>query len=91
MQTWGDKFVQPGKTVRFFVTLNPWLQHLSEHYLDDLVTEGSVPPEYDAGAVMMSADGRVQAMIGSIDWSHRQFNQAVKLLFRPGRPPNCRF
>ena len=78
VQTWGDKFVQPGETVRFFVTLNPWLQHLSERYLDDLVTEGSIPPEYDAGAVMMSAGGRVQAMIGSIDWSRRQFNQAVK-------------
>lgn len=84
VQTWGDKFVQPGETVRFFVTLAPWLQHLSERHLDDLVTEGSIAPQYDAGAVMMSPGGRVQAMVGSIDWSRRQFNHAVKASVQAG-------
>jgi penicillin-binding protein 1A len=78
VQTWGAKYVQPGETVRFFVTLNPRLQHLAEKHLSDLIKDGFVPPEYDAGAVMMAPNGRVQAMIGSVDWSQRQFNNAVK-------------
>lgn len=84
VQTWGEKYVQPGETVRFFVTLNPRLQHLAEKHLSDLVEDGSVPPEYDAGAVMMAPNGRVQAMIGSADWSQRQFNNAVKASVQAG-------
>jgi penicillin-binding protein 1A len=76
--------VQPGETVRFFVTLDPRVQHASERHLADLVSEGSVPPRYEAGAVMMDGDGRVQAMIGAVDWSQRQFNAAVKAEVQPG-------
>ncbi|MFC4172846.1 transglycosylase domain-containing protein [Microvirga sp. GCM10011540] len=78
VETWGDKYVQPGETVRFFVTLNPRVQHMAEQHLNQLAKEGAVPPTYDAGAVMMAPNGRVQAMVGSVDWSRRQFNNAVK-------------
>jgi penicillin-binding protein 1A len=84
VQTWGEKYVQPGETVRFFVTLNPRFQHLAEKHLSDLVKDGSIPPEYDAGAVMMAPNGRVQAMLGSADWSQRQFNNAVKASVQAG-------
>jgi penicillin-binding protein 1A len=78
VETWGDKYVQPGETVRFFVTLNPRLQNMAEQQLSGLAREGTVPPQYDASAVMMAPNGRVQAMVGSVDWSQRQFNNAVK-------------
>ena len=84
VQTWGEKYVQPGETMRFFVTLNPRFQHLAEKHLRDLVEDGSVPPEYDAGAVMMAPNGRVQAMVGSANWSQRQFNNAVKASVQAG-------
>ena len=84
VQTWGEKYMQPGETVRFFVTLNPRFQHLAEKHLGDLVEDGSVPPEYDAGAVMMAPNGRVHAMVGSADWSQRQFNNAVKASVQAG-------
>jgi penicillin-binding protein 1A len=57
---------------------------LAEKHLGDLVEDGSVPPEYDAGAVMMAPNGRVQAMVGSADWSQRQFNNAVKASVQAG-------
>jgi len=78
VQSWGEKYVQPGETVRFFVTLNPRFQHLAERHLSDLRREGAIPPHYDVGAVMMAPNGRVQAMVGSLDWTRRQFNNAVK-------------
>ena len=78
VQTWGERYVRPGETVRFFVTLNPRLQHLAERHLADLRRSGAVPAAYDAGAVMMAPNGRVEAMVGSVDWSKRQFNNAVK-------------
>ncbi|HZH50798.1 MAG TPA: transglycosylase domain-containing protein [Microvirga sp.] len=84
VETWGDKYVQPGETVRFFVTLNPRIQHMAEHHLSRLVKEGSVPSTYDAGAVMLAPNGRVQAMVGSVDWSQRQFNNAVKASVQAG-------
>ncbi|WP_262271087.1 transglycosylase domain-containing protein [Microvirga yunnanensis] len=84
VETWGDRYVQPGETVRFFVTLNPRIQHLAEHQLSRLVKDGAVPPAYDAGAVMMAPNGRVQAMVGSVDWSQRQFNNAVKARVQTG-------
>jgi penicillin-binding protein 1A len=84
VQNWADKIVQPGETVRFFVTLDPRAQHLSERHLSDLASEGSVPSGYEASLVMMRGDGRVEAMIGSIDWSKRQFNAAVKAEVQPG-------
>jgi penicillin-binding protein 1A len=84
VETWGDKYVQPGETVRFFVTLNPRIQHLAEEQLSRLVKERAVPPQYDAGAVMMAPNGRVQAMIGSVNWSQRQFNNAVKARVQAG-------
>ncbi len=84
VETWGDKYVQPGETVRFFVTLNPRVQHLAEHHLGRLVEEGAVPPQYDAGAVMMAPNGRVQAMVGSVNWSRRQFNNVVKARVQAG-------
>jgi penicillin-binding protein 1A len=83
-QTWGAKYVAEGETVRFFVTLDPRFQHLLERHLSDLVTEGSIPPQYDAAAVMMNGGGRVQAMVGGIDWSRNQFNNAVKATVQPG-------
>jgi penicillin-binding protein 1A len=78
VQTWGDRYVEPGETVRFFVTLNPRLQHMAERHLGDLQRSGAIPRAYDVGAVMMAPNGRVQAMVGSVDWSKRQFNNAVK-------------
>ena len=69
VQTWGDKFVQPGETVRFFVTLAPWLQHLSERHLDDLVTEGSIAPRirrrrrHDEPGRPRSSDGRFDRLV----------------------------
>lgn len=84
VETWADKYVQPGETVRFFVTLNPRVQHIAEQQLSRLVKEGAVPLQYDAGAVMMAPNGRVQAMIGSVNWSQRQFNNAVKARVQAG-------
>jgi len=84
VQSWGEAYVQPGETIRFFVTLDAGFQNLAEQHLRDLVAEGSVPPQYDVGAVMMAPNGRVQAMVGSIDWSQRQFNNAVKAKVQPG-------
>ena len=49
----------------------------------------AVPPD-DAGAVMMAPNGRVQAMVGSVDWAQRQFNNAVKARVRPARRRSCR-
>jgi penicillin-binding protein 1A len=69
VQTWASKFVKEGETVRFFVTLEPRFQRIAEKQLATLVTSGAVPPEYEAGAVMMTGDGRVRAMIGAVDWS----------------------
>ncbi|RDI61884.1 transglycosylase domain-containing protein [Microvirga subterranea] len=84
VQSWGADYVRPGETVRFFVTLNPRLQSFAERHLADLRKEGAVPPEYDAGAVMMAPNGRVEAMVGSVDWSTRQFNNAVKASVQAG-------
>jgi penicillin-binding protein 1A len=84
VQNWGETYVRPGETVRFFVTLNPRLQHFAERHLSDLRRTGSVPPQYDVGAVMMAPTGRVQAMVGSVDWSMRQFNNAVKASVQAG-------
>ncbi len=78
VQTWGARFVKEGETIRFFVTIEPRYQRLAERHLADLVSEGSVPAEYEAAAVMMTGDGRVRAMIGAIDWARSQFNSAVK-------------
>jgi penicillin-binding protein 1A len=84
VETWADKYVQPGETVRFFVTLNPRVQHIAEQQLSRLVKDGAVPSQYDAGAVMMAPNGRVQAMVGSVNWSQRQFNNAVKASVQAG-------
>jgi penicillin-binding protein 1A len=84
VETWGDKYVQPGETVRFFVTFDPRVQHMAEQQLSRLVKEGAIPPQYDAGAVMMAPNGRVQAMVGSVNWSQRQFNNAVKARVQAG-------
>jgi penicillin-binding protein 1A len=84
VQTWGADYVRPGETMRFFVTLNPRLQSFAEHHLAELRRDGVVPAEYDAGAVMMAPNGRVEAMIGSADWSTRQFNNAVKASVQAG-------
>ena len=84
VETWGDKYVQPGETVRFFVTLNPRIQQIAEQQLSRLVKEGAVPLQYDAGAVMMAPNGRVQAMVGSVNWSQRQFNNAVRARVQAG-------
>jgi penicillin-binding protein 1A len=84
VQTWGEKYLQPGETIRFFVTLNPRFQHFAEQHLNRLVKEGAVPAQYDAGAVMMAPNGRVQAMVGSVNWSERQFNNAVKANVQAG-------
>ena len=83
-QTWAPDHVKEGETVRFFVTLDPRQQRLAERHLAELVAGGAVPAEYEAGAVMMTGDGRVRAMIGSTDWSKRQFNTAVKSQVQPG-------
>jgi penicillin-binding protein 1A len=84
VQTWGDQYVKEGETIRFFATIEPRFQRLAERHLADMVDKGAVPAEYEAGAVMMLGDGRVQAMIGSVDWSKRQFNTAVKAQVQPG-------
>jgi penicillin-binding protein 1A len=84
VDTWGSRYVQPGETVRFFVTLNPRVQHFAEHHLSRLIKEGAVPTQYDAGAVMMAPNGRVQAMVGSVNWAQRQFNNAVKARVQVG-------
>jgi penicillin-binding protein 1A len=60
------------------------LQRIAEKNLKALVGTGALPPEYEAGAVMMTGDGRVRAMIGGVDWSQRQFNNAVKAKVQPG-------
>ena len=84
VQTWASKFVKEGETIRFFVTLEPRFQRIAEKQLATLVASGAVPPEYEAGAVMMTGDGRVRAMIGAVDWSQRQFNTAVKATVQAG-------
>src|SRR3954463_8174921 len=84
VQRWGPQFVKEGETIRFFVTLEPRFQRLVERHLAELVSEGAVPAEYEAGAVMMTGVGRVRAMIGAVDWSQRQFNAAVKSNVQPG-------
>ncbi|GJE41210.1 transglycosylase domain-containing protein [Methylobacterium soli] len=84
VQTWAPRFVKEGETVRVFVTLEPRFQRLAEKHLTELLNEGAVPLAYEAGAVMMTGDGRVRAMIGGVDWSRRQFNAAVKTNVQPG-------
>jgi penicillin-binding protein 1A len=84
VQTWGEGLVKPGETIRFFVTLDPRLQHVAEQHLHDLEGQGTIPSPYDVGAVMMASNGRVQAMVGSRDWSLRQFNNAVKANVQAG-------
>src|SRR5215216_193001 len=84
VQRWGPQFVKEGETIRFFVTLEPRFQRLAERHLAELVSGGAVPAEYEAGAVMMTGDGRVRAMIGAVDWSQHQFNAAVKSNVQPG-------
>jgi penicillin-binding protein 1A len=42
VETWGDKYVQPGETIRFLGTLNPRVQHIAEQQLNRLVKEGAV-------------------------------------------------
>ena len=84
VQTWAPQFVKEGETIRFFVTLEPRFQRIAEKQLSALIAEGAVPPEYEAGAVMMTGDGRVRAMIGGLDWSQRQFNTVVKANVQPG-------
>ncbi|WP_210247601.1 transglycosylase domain-containing protein [Salinarimonas soli] len=83
-QVWAPDHVKEGETVRFFVTLDARSQRLAERNLAEMVTQGAIPAEYEAGAVMMTGDGRVRAMIGGIDWSKRQFNTAVKSQVQPG-------
>ncbi|HEY8563984.1 MAG TPA: transglycosylase domain-containing protein [Beijerinckiaceae bacterium] len=77
-QSLAPHHVKEGETLRFFVTLDARHQRLAERHLADLVTEGAIPPEYEAGLVAMTGDGRVRAMVGGTDWSKRQFNTAVK-------------
>jgi penicillin-binding protein 1A len=84
VQKWGSEHVRLGETVRFFVTLDPRLQHLAERHVKDLVSEGSIPPEYEAALVAMEGSGRVRAMVGGLDWSQRQFNSAIKAQVQPG-------
>ena len=84
VQSWGARHVAVGETIRFFVTLDPRIQHLAERHVRDLVAQGKVPPEYDAALVVMSGTGQVQAMIGGVDWSRNQFNNAVKGNVQPG-------
>jgi penicillin-binding protein 1A len=84
VQTWAPSLVKEGETVRFFATLEPRFQRIAETHLRALVASRAVPPAYEAGAVMMTGDGRVRAMIGGVDWSERQFNTAVKASVQPG-------
>lgn len=84
VQSWASRFVKEGETIRFFVTLEPRFQRIAEKSLKSLVATSGLPPEYEAGAVMMTGDGRVRAMIGGVDWSQRQFNNAVKAKVQPG-------
>ncbi len=84
VQKWGSEHVRVGETVRFFVTLDPRLQHLAERHVKDLVSEGSIPPEYEAALVAMEGSGRVRAMVGGVDWSQRQFNNTIKAQVQPG-------
>lgn len=80
----GKDLVEEGETIRFFVTIDPLQQRLAERRLADLVEEGSLPPEYEAAAVVLSGDGQVRAMIGATDWRKSQFNRAVKAEVQPG-------
>jgi penicillin-binding protein 1A len=84
VQTSASQLVKEGETLRFFVTLEPRFQRIAEGHLRALVAKGTVPPEYEAGLVMMSGDGRVRAMVGGVDWSQRQFNTVVKSNVQPG-------
>ncbi|GJD53042.1 Penicillin-binding protein 1F [Methylobacterium crusticola] len=83
-QTWAPRYVREGETLRFFVTLDPRVQRVAEEALSGMVAAGAIPPEYEAGAVMMTGDGRVRAMIGAVDWARRPFNAAVKTSVQPG-------
>jgi penicillin-binding protein 1A len=76
--------VKEGETLRFFVTLEPRFQRIGEGHLKALVEKGTVPPEYEAGLVMMTGDGHVRVMVGGVDWSQRQFNTVVKSNVQPG-------
>ena len=84
VQTSASQLVKEGETLRFFVTLEPRFQRIAEGHLRALVDKGTVAPEYEAGLVMMTGDGRVRAMVGSVDWSQRQFNTVVKSNVQPG-------
>src|SRR5215213_7597719 len=84
VQNWGAKHVRVGETIRFFVTLDPRPQNLAERHLQDLVAEGSVPSDYDAAVAMMSGSGQVRTMVGAVNWSQRQFNNAAKANVQPG-------
>jgi penicillin-binding protein 1A len=84
VQTSAPQLVKEGETLRFFVTLEPRLQAIAEGHLRVLVNKATVPPQYEAGLVMMTGHGRVRAMVGGVDWSQRQFNTVVKANVQPG-------
>src|SRR3954451_16985351 len=69
VQTSAGQLVNEGETLRYFVTLEPRFQRIAEGHLSALVDKGTVAPECEAGLVMMTGDGRVPAMAGSVDWS----------------------
>ncbi|WP_018260021.1 transglycosylase domain-containing protein [Methylobacterium sp. WSM2598] len=84
VQSFAPRTMQEGETLRFFVTLDPRFQQAAEARLAEMAGSGAIPPAYEAGAVMMSPDGRVRAMIGGLDWARRPFNAAVKTSVQPG-------
>lgn len=64
--------------VRFFVTFDALQQSGADRQMARLSASGDLPPGYRSAAVVMSSDGKVQAIVGSRDWARDQFDAATR-------------
>jgi penicillin-binding protein 1A len=73
------------RAMRVRTTLQPDLQHLAEHVVNEvLVHSGEARGASQAALVALRPDGSVVAMVGGRDYTQSQFNRAVDALRQPG-------
>lgn len=66
-------------------TLNPGLQARAERIVQEVMaTQGAAAGATQAALVVMTADGRVRAMVGGLDYKASQFNRATDARRQPG-------
>lgn len=59
-------------------TLSPALQSAMEAGIERGLKAGRLPPDAEVAAVLLSADGKVRAMVGGRNYQRSQFNRAVQ-------------